>query len=102
MAVMDWVASLIILGLMVIGFVFLVRLTRPLSRRFQRWVAAHRSVTEIVGSLVMIVWGASIWYLLISRNNYSNTLAMVMATLLICAGTCFLIIGLLKNRRSRS
>ena len=91
---MDW---LFLLGLMVIGFLFLAWLTRPLNRRLQRWMEAHRFWSELGASVVMIVWGGSIWYLLISYNNYSNPFAMAAATFFIGFGT-FSVIRILRNR----
>ena len=93
---MDWLTSLFLLGLVVIGLVFVGVLTRPLNRKLQRWMAAHRFGTQVGASIVMIVGGAAILYLLISYNS-SNPFAMAAATFFIGFGT-FSVIRLLWNK----
>ena len=94
---MNWQTQLFLIALMVIGYVLLWRLGRPLVPKLGRWLAAHRFWTDTIASLVMIIWGAGIWYLLISQNNYTNTLALVLGSFLIGAGIYFLMRQLLKK-----
>lgn len=98
---MDWQIGNVLIGLTAIAFTVVVIVMRasgrPLMPRFVRWVTAHPQLANTMLSLLMIVWGAVIWYLLISQSNYSNTLAMIMAGLLICTGIVFLIAGILKK-----
>ena len=93
---MDWQTRFFLIGLMVGTFLLLWVLGRPLLPRVRHWVMAHRHWTETGVSLGMIIWGAGIWYSLIAHDNYSNILAMVMASILIGIGIYFFVRQLLR------
>ena len=98
---MDWQIANLLIGATAIVFTIVVIAMRvrgrPLMPRIIRWVTAHPQLANTIVSLLLIVWGAFVWYLLISKSNYSNMLAMIMASLLICTGIVFLILGILKK-----
>jgi hypothetical protein len=94
---MDLWTQLFLIALMVITYLIAWKAVRPLVPKLGRWVSSHRSLTEIGFSLVLIVWGAGVWYLIVTKNAYSNIFAIVMASILICAGVYFLAKQLLKK-----
>jgi hypothetical protein len=54
--------------------------------KFARWIATHRLQADVIFSIICILWGGGVWYLIITKNAYSNTLAVVIASLLVCVG----------------
>ena len=94
---MDWQTRFFLIGFMVVTFIVLWVLGRPLQSKLRRGMMVQRRWTEPVFSIGMIIWGAGIWYLLISQDNHSNTLAMVMASLLIVTGIYYLLRQILKK-----
>jgi hypothetical protein len=94
---MNWQARFLLIGVMVVTFIVLSVLVRPLMPKYRRWMIAQRHWTEPVFSVGMVIWGAGIWYLMISEDNYSNIPAMVMASSLIGAGVYFLVRQIFKK-----
>jgi hypothetical protein len=60
-------------------------------------MSSHGSLIDIVFSVVLILWGAGVWYLIITKNAYKNTFAVIMASILICVGVYCLAKRLLKK-----
>jgi predicted neutral ceramidase superfamily lipid hydrolase len=99
--VMDWQIGNFLIGSVAIAFtitaIVMRAVGRPLMPRLVRLMTAYPNHTAVVFSILMIVWGGGIWYLLISKNDYSNTLAMIMASLVACTGIGLLIISILRK-----
>ena len=94
---MDLRTQLFLIALMVITYVIGWRLVRPLVPKLGSWRSSHQSFTGTILPVVLIVWGTGVWYLIVAKNAYSNTFAMIMASILICAGIYFLVKLLLKK-----
>jgi prolipoprotein diacylglyceryltransferase len=99
--VMDWQIGNVLIGLAAIAFIVTAivmrAVGRPLLPRFVRLMTAYPNHTAVVFSILMIVWGGGIWYLLISKNDYSNKFAMIMASLIACTGIGLLVISRLRK-----
>jgi len=46
---------------------------------------------DLIFSVIALVWGGGLWFLLIRSRLYSNISAMVMASILVVVGTYYLI-----------
>lgn len=88
---MDWQTRLLLIGVMVATFIGLWVLGRPLIPGLRRLMRAHRNTADIITSVVMIIGGTGIWYLMIAKHDYTNIIAMVMASFLIATGIYFLV-----------
>ena len=78
-----------VIGLLTLAGIVAVLVIRPNSRRLNRRVLEHKSLVDAVAPFIFILWGGTIWALLILKGDFSNVLAMVMASLLICTGVFF-------------
>ncbi len=79
----------ILIGLLTLVGILAVLVIRPNSPRLKRWVSEHKSQVEAVAPFVFLIWGGTIWGLMIFKGDYSNVIAMVMATLIICTAVFF-------------
>lgn len=79
----------IVIGLLALAGILAIVVIRPRSRRLNRWFSEHKSLVDAVAPFVFILWGGTIWSLLIVKGDFSNVLSMVVASLLICAGVFF-------------
>lgn len=82
---MERYINLIIGSLALIGIVVWV-FKRPIAPKLRRWVLEHRSQVETVAPFVFILWGGTIWALMIVKGDFSNVLAMVGASVIIGTG----------------
>jgi hypothetical protein len=95
---MDWVPRLLLIAVMVISYVVLWRLMRTLVRKLGQWLAPRRYWTDLLFSVVLILWGAIIWYLLISKDDHTNLLAVMVASISMWTGTYCFVRQLAKKR----
>jgi hypothetical protein len=89
-SVMDLWTQVFLIALIVITYVIGWKLVRPLVSKIAPWMISNRSLIDIVFSIVCVLWGASIWYLIVTEKAYGNTLAIVMASILLCTGIYYL------------
>jgi len=79
----------ILIGLLVIVGVVVMVVKRPIAPKFRRWVLAHKSLVDTVAPFVFILWGGTIWALLILKSDFSNVPAMIVGSVIICIGVFF-------------
>ena len=80
-------SQLLLVSVMVVTGIVGWLVLRPLIPWIRRLVVAHKSEVDIIFfSIICILWGGGIWYLIVTKHAYSNTLAIVMASGLICVG----------------
>ena len=98
-SIMDWQTRSILIGVMVVTAIILSLLVRPLLPKLRRLAMVHPNGTAIFFSVLMIVWGAVVWYWILTTGDYTNSFAMAMSSLLVCAGLYFLLIQIFKKPR---
>jgi hypothetical protein len=59
---------------------------RPLMPKLRQFTLSHKSQVNITFSIICILWGAGVWYLIVVKSAYSNVFAIVMASILVCVG----------------
>jgi hypothetical protein len=59
---------------------------RPLIPKLRRFTSSHKSQVDITFSIICILWGSGVWYLIVVKSAYSNVFAVVMASVLVCVG----------------
>lgn len=79
----------ILIGLLVLAGIVLAVVKRPITPKIRRWVLAHRSLVETLAPFVFILWGGTIWTLMILKGDFSNVIAMVGASVIILIGVFF-------------
>ena len=80
----------LLIGLLAIAAIIFVLIKRPNRRTLRRWVLARQPMVDRVASLILVFWGGMIWLLMISKRDFSNVIAIVAASVLVCAGAFFL------------
>lgn len=85
---MEWYIHILIGFLALAGIVVAV-INRPITPKLRRWLLEHRLLVERVAPFVLILWGGTIWALLIVKRDYSNVFAMVGGSVIICTGVFF-------------
>jgi hypothetical protein len=77
----------------IVGWIVL----RPLIPKLTRFTSSHKSQVDITFSIICIIWGAGVWYLIVVKSAYSNVFAIVMASILVCVGLYSLARRLLRK-----
>jgi hypothetical protein len=60
-------------------------------------MVANPARTNIISSSFCILWGGTIWFLILRSRRFDNNFAMVMATLLVCLGVYYLVRSLRRS-----
>ena len=94
---MDYWPQLIVISVMAVTAVIGAMVVRLLKPRLRHWLAPNRN-TDIIFSILMIIWGAGVWALVIAKKSYGNTLAVVMASFLLCLGLYSLVARLRAHK----
>ena len=50
----------------------------PLIPKLREFTLSHKSQVDITFSIICILWGAGVWYLIVVNNAYSNVVALVL------------------------
>jgi len=79
----------ILIGILVIAAIIVVLVKRPLTSKLSRWLLTHRLLVNRVAPFVFIAWGGAIWALMILKGDFSNLIAIVAASVIICIGVFF-------------
>jgi hypothetical protein len=79
----------ILIGLLAIAGIALVVVKRPITPKLRRWVLEHRSLVERVAPFVFMLWGGTIWALIILKRDFSNVIAIAGGTVMIGTGVFF-------------
>lgn len=95
---MDWWPQVVVIGVMAVTAVIGVIAVRRLTPKLRRWLAPNRK-TDIVFSVLMIIWGGGVWSLIVARKSYNNTFAVVMASFLLCFGLYILVTRLKAQKK---
>lgn len=72
------------IGFLALAGIVVAIIKRPVTPKLVEWALKHQWLLATVGPFVLLVWGATIWALLILKDDFSNVLAMVAASGLIC------------------
>ena len=78
-----------LIGFLAIAGVVVMIVKRPIAPKLSQWLVAHRSFVETVAPFVFILWGGLIWALMILKDDFSNVIAMIAASVIICIGVIF-------------
>ena len=89
--------QLTLVAVMVATFVVVWFASRRLRRGLRQSLVTNKSRTNLIFSIICILWGGAVWFLIISSKRYDNVLAIVMASILVCMGVYSLIKALLKS-----
>ena len=79
----------ILIGVLGVAGIVVAVLKRPIAPKLSRWLLKHRSVVATVAPFVFILWGGIMWALIILKRDFSNLVAMVGASVIICMGIFF-------------
>jgi hypothetical protein len=91
--------QLLLVAVMAVTALVCWLILRPLMPKFRRWLSAPHGVrTNLISAGILIVWGAGLWILIVTKHSYDNTLAMVAASVLLCVG----IFSLVNTFRKRA
>lgn len=85
---MDWIERYlnILIALLTLVGVVVVIVKRPITPKLTRWGLKHQWLVATLGPFVFFLWGGTIWTLIILKGDFSNVVAMVFASLIICTG----------------
>ena len=79
----------ILIGLLAIAGIVVAVVKRPITPKLTRSLLEHRSLVKRVAPFVFILWGGTIWVLIVSKRDFTNVGAMVAGSVIICTGVFF-------------
>ena len=83
---MPFETQLFLIAVMAVAAIVVSVALRPLIPKLKRLTSSHKSEVDITFSIICIVWGAGVWYLIVVKSAYNNVFAVVMASILVCVG----------------
>ena len=78
-----------LIGLLAVAAFVVIVIKRPFIPKLTRSVLAHQLLVARVMPYVFLGWGGTIWALIILKNDFTNVLAMVGGSVIICTGVFF-------------
>jgi hypothetical protein len=87
----------ILVGVFVTIFIVFLLSSRRLKRGASQNTATYNARTGLIFSVICIVWGGALWFVILWTQRYDNVLAIVGASTLTCVGVYSLAMSLRKK-----
>jgi hypothetical protein len=87
----------VLVAVFVAIFVVALLASRRLKRSAEQTTATYKARTNLIFSIICIVWGGAIWFVILWTRRYDNVLSIVAASILVCVGAYSLVMSLRKR-----